>query len=197
VLIRMLGDDDFQVRAETIRILAEIGSESPELAVLHLLPALKSASLDARAGSAAVLVMIERDNPEARRVLIEGISSGRKSVYYSVSVGFLSLGEEGVRIVADGLMDAGSTCGAAAILGAMGEKAVQAVPALMKVVSEKTGQMSLCAIRSLRSIGPGARAAVPVLVEVLDDQRSYIRVAAESALRRIDPSALSGLPTSD
>lgn len=198
-LIKMLGDDNFYVLAETVRVMAEAGSDSPELSVPYLLPALESADPHVRFGSAAVLVMIDPDSSEARRVLIEGISSGLKTVYYLVSVGLLSLDEEGVKIAIDSLMDddVNTRWGAAAILGFMGEKAVGAVPALMMIVSEESSLMSLAAIRSLRSIGPGARTAVPLLVDALDDHRSYIRDAAESAIRSIDPSVLSELSSFD
>ena len=195
----MLGDEDYVVQNSTIQALKAMGLKYPKATVSHLHAALEDADPHVRVGSAAALVMISPKDFEARRVLVEAASSGLKSIYRLASLGLLSLGEEGVGMAVEILTDeeASTRWGAAFILGAMGEKAHLAVPALTRVAAEDDGSVRLVAIKSLGSIGAGAESAVPVLVDALNDIRSYIRIAARRALERIDPSALSELPHVD
>lgn len=70
-------------------------------------------------------------------------------------------------------------------LGALGEKAAPAVPALIKALSRPEAEVRQHAARELGSIGPAAAAAVPALMEKLSDEKAEVRGYAAYALGKI------------
>jgi HEAT repeat protein len=77
-------------------------------------------------------------------------------------------------------------------LAALGPKAKDAVPVLMKTVRDESLPVRSQAVYVLGQVGPAARDAVPVLLKVArdrDGQPLDVREAAVAALKQIDPAA--------
>jgi HEAT repeat protein len=70
-------------------------------------------------------------------------------------------------------------------LGLLGEKAVQAVPALAKALKAKDVLVRQQAAGALGQVGPGAAEAVPALIEALADPEWTVRRQAAVTLGRI------------
>jgi len=93
---------------------------------------------------------------------------------------------------------------AARTLGALGEVALEAAPALQKSLNDKHVQSRLASAKALWNISKNADAVVPVLTEMLrgkefpepdtaDSRRSFLQSVIE-ALHRIGPSAKAAIP---
>jgi hypothetical protein len=84
---------------------------------------------------------------------------------------------------------------AVAILGSLGPRAADAVPALVAIIGKSNELGSLAAIEALGRIGPSAAPAVPKLSELLSAPREpKWRPAAARSLGAIGPAARPALP---
>jgi len=79
------------------------------------------------------------------------------------------------------------------VFQAMGPNARPAVPALIGLLQEKSGNTQGYAARALGAIGPAAAAAIPALAGLLDDKNQFARVSAAEALGHLGPSAVPTL----
>ena len=77
-------------------------------------------------------------------------------------------------------------------LGAAGENAAPAIPALMTILNDSDGASQMQAARALGDIGAAANAAVPRLEELTGSSLNFVRNAAGEALIKIGtPQALA------
>lgn len=92
---------------------------------------------------------------------------------------------------------------AAVLLGSLGPKAKDAVPALIRCLKAKKVDLREAAIRSLGEIGAGAKEAVPALAGILRERTGLFdnveagyrcRARAAEALGRLGPAARAALP---
>jgi HEAT repeat protein len=79
------------------------------------------------------------------------------------------------------------------VFQAMGPNAKPAVPALIGLLQEKSGNTQGYAARALGAIGPSAAAAIPALAGLLDDKDQFVRVSAVEALGHLGSSAVPTL----
>ena len=79
------------------------------------------------------------------------------------------------------------------VFQAMGPNAKPAVPALIGLLQEKSGNTQGYAAQALGAIGPAAAEAIPALSGLLEDNNQFSRVSAAEALGHLGPSAVSML----
>lgn len=75
---------------------------------------------------------------------------------------------------------------AATVLGALGEKALAAVPALIELLQAERAHDRLTAALALGKIGPAAEESLPALCAAVDDEDEGVSDMAEWALKEID-----------
>lgn len=80
------------------------------------------------------------------------------------------------------------------VADALGRIGADAVPSLVKVLSDSDPQVRLQATRSLALIGAPARPAVAELTRLLDDPNEDVRRGAARALGQIGPGASPAVP---
>lgn len=79
-------------------------------------------------------------------------------------------------------------------LSALGPDAVNAVPALSRLVRDEHLVVRLRAVSALGRIGARSTSAIPALVEALADNEHDVRAAAADALAATGPAAASATP---
>ena len=79
-------------------------------------------------------------------------------------------------------------------LGAMREKAAEAVPALTKLLADDSAAVRAHAADALGKIGPAAKPAAPALIELMTDPDDAVCRQALEALRQIRPGPEVGIP---
>jgi HEAT repeat protein len=83
----------------------------------------------------------------------------------------------------------------AAVLGALGDAAKEAVPALVDVVkSDKNAESRGEALMAIGAIGPAAKDAAPAAIAALDDRSEKVGCAACYAIGKIGPAAIAAEP---
>jgi hypothetical protein len=91
--------------------------------------------------------------------------------------------------------DAGARRQAVVGLGALGDKAAEAVPALAKVLREDgDADLRKEAARALENMAPASGAAVPALAQALGDEGPRVRMHAALALGRLRAEARPAVP---
>jgi len=83
---------------------------------------------------------------------------------------------------------------AASILGRMGARAKEAMPALTKLLQDKDSQVRYAALVALANLGPAAKDAIPAYAALLRDEEDKIRCAAAGALGKMGPVAKDAIP---
>ena len=81
----------------------------------------------------------------------------------------------------------------ALVFQAMGPNAKPAVPALISLLQERSGNTQGYAARALGAIGPAAAEAIPALAGLLEDKNQFARVSAAEALGHLGPAAVPAL----
>jgi HEAT repeat protein len=156
-LVRLLEDSDPTVRTNAAATLGRIG-----LPARAALPALKRLMREetvttAREQMARTLGQVASDQPETIDELI----------------GYLETGDESTRVLA------------AEALGAAGQPAARAVPALMRALVDPSAQLRAEAAEALGSMGPAVRPAIPALLAALNDPDHEVQHSVAEALSRL------------
>jgi len=85
--------------------------------------------------------------------------------------------------------DANAKVDACTELGKAGERAAEAVPALIELLKDQDGLVRRMAAYALGEIGPKAKAAVPALQPLMSDPVREVMTQAANSLRAIDPAS--------
>jgi HEAT repeat protein len=173
-LMAKLGDKDPSVRMEAAQDLGGYGPAA-EAAIPALVERLADDSIQVRHSAESALRRIDRDwflRPEAARAIPHLIE----------------------RLAAPGLH--GVPGEAASALGRFGPTAKDAVPALLRCLTDESlpAPTRTQAAYALGDIGPAAAAAIPALTDCLvGDAEADVRMAAPTALGKIGHAALPSL----
>lgn len=166
-LLEMLKDKDD--KAAGLRAASAIARIGPEEAVPALIEALNHEDAVVRRRAASALGRMGHGRSAGR------IPGSREAV-------------EAIPVLIEALKDDDDSVvgSAASALGSMGVDAKEAVPALIEVLTEGSGEDArFFVVRALGELGQAGKEAVPVLTELLDDDHPLVRRAAEEALAKM------------
>jgi len=208
----LILDKDAAVRTETVRALGRIGKETSVPTLIELLRSniadVREAAFDAlgEMGPAAkaslpALAEILRGPDTAADTANNGFyggfyAGGPKMDALQTVCWMSELPEASNAIIAATSVFRGKGekgLSPALVFEAMGPNAKPAVPALIGLLQEKSGNTQGYAARALGAIGPAAAEAIPALAGLLEDKNQFARVSAAEALGRLGPSAVRTL----
>lgn len=148
---------------------------------------------------AVTFQIIQRIGPAAIPLLVELLRDDSESIRRSAIDELIDLAPDTEsiqpalrRALRD--QDAAVAGDAARALGALGNRAIPSVAALVTTLSHEDPYVRIYAAEALASIGPGAAAATNALAEALGDPVPGVRWAACEALGGIGPAAQSAVP---
>jgi len=161
----------------------------------------------ARQPAAWALRKIGKDAAPATEALIKALSSAWGGNARSAGCGYHAahalarIGESALPAVIKALetvprkgRSSRSRCAAAVVLGLMGSKAKEAVPALIKVLSEDQPLLKTEAALALSKIDPSAEGVVPALAQALTDTNYAVRNSVAQALGGCGSAAKDAIP---
>jgi len=200
-LVKVLEDEEREVRLAAVRALGGIGPGAVE-AVPALLKrelkdsALKSWDADIRQEAAEALGQI---GPQAVPALVEALEGEDGDARWIAASALGQMGPraaEAVPALINVLKcpDVNARLAAASALDRIGPRGSEPVAALIDVLKGQHAEARQAAARALGEIGPGASEAVPALVKALQDEEDGVRLAAADALRWIGPGAAEAVP---
>jgi HEAT repeat protein len=188
VLVKLLKDNDEQVRGEAVFALGQMG----ELTVAALPALLEASAAEDSAGkdawatasritkvprslAPALLPLLKSPEPKVRLKVVELVCE-------------LEEGDQECLTVLIELVkrrDSQIRKGAAQLLYRYGSKAKEAVPALIEIArNDADPNTRSVAVNALGAIGPDAKAAIPALKALQDDR--YFGASVKEALKKID-----------
>ena len=107
----------------------------------------------------------------------ESAMSGGEKVDVAAQLAIVKSGEDNAKV--DALVE----------IGKAGERAADAVPALIETLKSKDETVRRMAAYALGQIGPKAKAAVPALQALMNDPVREVPLQAVNSLRQIDPAS--------
>jgi len=201
-LVRLLDDEDDEVRIRAIRALEHIRQED---AVPGLIRALKDENTDVRRAATTTIGWFDGRAREAVPALVEALKDENRDVrvnaigaldsIFNVSE-FDSVAPDVIPLLLEALKDKNTSvrAHAAGALGGIGHKANVAVPALIEALKDEEAEVRRSAAKALGRIGPGAKEAAPVLIETLRDDDLGVRLKAIRALANVGLEAAEVFP---
>jgi HEAT repeat protein len=156
-LIRLLSNEDKDIRSAAAAALGEIGSASEE-AIPHLIKAMADDHVLRPAAEA-----LEKIGSAGIPELVKGLSGSEKNVRIGSARALDAIDPEWRN----------------------SKPAQEAVPELLKTVTDSFSSGRGAAVEALGAIGPAE--AVPHLINVLADTEEQVREGAKTALDKIDP----------
>ena len=149
----------------------------------------------ARAAAMRALVDLHPNPEKILPALRPHLLSADKEVAAEALRTLTGLGQAPVPVLIDAMKVPENRPVIAAVLGAMGEGAKEAVPALIEIVkTDKNSESRKEALMALGAIGPAAKEAVPAAIAALDDRNEKVNYAACFALGKIGPAAVTAEP---
>jgi hypothetical protein len=167
-LLKLLGNDDPEVRAGAAKALGQIKAE-PDKAV----PALQALAGDPESPVRTAA---------ASSLLLFGVKGAAAD---NASAGLL-----------DGLNSPQSTTRSETLRFLATEPALAKanMPAIIKAITDENGSTAVEAMRTVASLGADAKDAVPVLIKVMGGSDTFLTVHAIKTLGQIGPAAAEALP---
>lgn len=201
-LVEALSDPELPIRIAALDALGWIGADARS-AVPLLLARLEDADSNLRWAAAAALVRIDRKTARAAVPLfIQGLQGKDfRTRWHAVSY-LMKVDREAKRGIPTTLLtgtlrdqDIGIRGMSAWILGEMGPKAKEAVPALTQALADPDEWVRTTAAPALvKILGRKATAAIPVLIEGLRDEDADIREDCLRGLKTLGPVAREAVP---
>ena len=208
----LIQDKNAAVRTEAVRALGRIGKQTSVPMLIELLRSnitdVREAAFDALgemgpAAKAALPALTEiLRGPDtaadtANNSFYGGFYAGGPKMDALQTVSYMSdLPEASNAIIAATSVFRGKGekgLSPALVFQAMGPNARPAVPALIGLLQEKSGNTQGYAARALGAIGPAAAEAIPALAGLLEDKNQFARVGAAEALGHLGSSAVPTL----
>jgi HEAT repeat protein len=193
-LIKLLQDDDLQIRTVAAAALGQIGA-SPGDAVPALMAVLKR---DRRPEAVDALTTFGPAAKEAIPLLTELLRAREADLRWRAAYALGKLGPgaaSAVPVLIAALKDEDPDVRehAAEALGDIGPAAKQATEALAKALQDPSQRVRRDAVRSLGQIGPDARAALPAIRALLakKDEIARVRDAATKSVQQIEAKPAS------
>jgi HEAT repeat protein len=195
-MVRLMDEEDPQIRRLAIRLLSRAGHEGRDL-----LPIFVRALQDRDAGlraEAAHALGTYHDRPTVVVPLLRQAMKDPAMIVRISAAGALNVVspqdaavENVIRLLCDGLKDPDqlNRYNAAAHLGAMGQQPEVVVPALCRLITDPDAPVRYSAVHALGKFGRQAQAAVPALVEALKDKEPLSYTIVSRSLKAIDPEA--------
>lgn len=171
-------DAEPSVRCAALHALSTMGPKSSRAAPVVIEALLKDKAPEVRGGAATALGFMAPSAPRAIPSLIRALED--KTICGPHGDGEVTIGPPTV------------SSEAAIALGRF--KAVEAVPALVKLLESKTVWTAQAAASALGEIGPPAKAGVPALIKHLNSPDILLRRSATMALEKLGPAAAEAVP---
>ena len=188
-----LEDENPQTRAQAAKALGRIG-DAAKPAAKALARAIADKDASVRRSAIGALRRIKPGEDMVVPLMIEALASTDDATRLSAVRSLAEFGEAIVPTMIKGMSDDRTVYWACLVLGEVGPKAKDAVPALATALEHKHPEVRHEAAYALRSIGPDAKDAVPQLTKAMDDKQLAVRRSAALALGTIGPAAAEALP---
>jgi HEAT repeat protein len=184
--INDLNDPDYTVSGRAADVLVRVGAD----AVPVLLEARTSA--DIRLHRRAVAALIRIGAPAASG-LVAALKDGAN---HRAETALVRLGPAATPALIDALKDEKVSQDAARVLGLMGARATDAVPALIELLKDRhaAGSLRAAAAETLGLIGTPEGDIVAALLAALTEDKPEVRRGAAAALNWMGPPARSAAP---
>lgn len=194
-LIRMLKNDEPEIRLLAVETLAKVGPDAVA-AVPTLLNASWDLYWDIREGARsairsvgddalpAIMESLDSENPETKSAAANMLGYYPDAAREQFPKLFLMLKDENPKI----------RWAAAKAIAGLGPDGRDAVPGLIDLVNERNVNLRTAAANALGRIGPDAKEAVPYLVEMVKDRNAVITTAGISSLRAIGTDIEEAIP---
>ncbi len=189
VLIRCLNDKDSRVRRNVSSALVRIGTPT----VPYLVKALAVSDPITRRNAAGILGRIGPKAKEAIPALTKALDDDDKSFCWTVKQALKNIKRVTVEDLIENLSDKNAFLrnDSAKSLGALGEDAQDAVPALIACLNDEKAPVRRNASFALAQIGVPA---IPALIEALNNENSTTRKNAAFSLGEMRQKAAPAVP---
>jgi HEAT repeat protein len=189
VFSRMLEDEDADIRAAALQILAGAGDEA-KVALDPLIGALQDKAVANRALAAAALAELGADAAPALDGLLALLMGADAEPRKQAAIALGRIGSA-ARAAVPALLDAKAELGDVAekALNKIGPLAAGDVPVLTGRLDNAKDVYRILAAKGLGALGDSAVSACPALVKRLTDPNKDVRAAVISALIAIGPKA--------
>jgi HEAT repeat protein len=167
-LLKILDDEESQLRASAAWALAKIGAREAVPILIKALPKRDNSQLSIVAPMA--LLLLNRDNEALTRIVLPRVAE--------------LLGHDSAQIKSE----------AAAALAALGEKAAPAIPDLDAGLQDADPSVRVAFLSALAALGPASVVALPNIEKMLADPVLSVRYAASHAIGKIGPPAIAAVP---
>src|SRR5262249_23489113 len=182
-----LGDPDYDVSDRAADVLVGTGGAAVPT------PREARAGAGIRLHRRAVAALVRVGAPAAPG-LVAALKS--KPNEQRIEVPLVRMGSAAVPALVEALKEEGGSKEAATVLGLIGPRAADAVPALMEVLKDRhaAADRRAAAAFALGTIGPPAADIVPALIPALKDEKPEVRQRAAEARAWIGPPAREAVP---
>jgi HEAT repeat protein len=191
------SDGEAMVRAQAIFALGRLKADDQE-SLRAVVAGLADKEAQVRRAAVRSLAMIKADRKVMIPLVVKMLEDSDQNVAMRAVSAIAEAGAEAVPALTAALTHPQAKYWACIALSEMGDQAKDAVPGLIKVLSDNEPQNRLQATIALAEIGPAARPAVLELTKLLGDKFDAVRKSAVFALGRIgDKTAADAIAKAD
>jgi len=190
-LVKALTDENALVRAQAAQAIGFLGSKSPQ-AVEALVTRVTDSDARVRRAAIAALQRLRPGPKVVLPLLAKVLDDADPSVVMPALQSLAEVGADAMPTLIEALSYPGGRYWACLVLAEMGPKGKAAVPALVKLLSDKDPEVRMQAVITLGEIGPDAKSAASDIIKALSDEHGGVRYGAVYALAKI--GAVESLP---
>ncbi|MEO1209551.1 MAG: HEAT repeat domain-containing protein, partial [Cyanobacteria bacterium J06638_20] len=189
-LVRLLEDDDFDVRVRAAYALSQLGQAS-DAVLKALMKRLEDDDRNVRVRAAAALSQLGQGNDAVLKALLKRLEEDDDSDVRHRAAATLGQLGQGSDAVLKALMkrldddDSNVRSFAAAALGQLGQGSDAVLKALMKRLDDEDSNVRVRAAAALGQLGQASDAVLKALMKRLDDEDSNVRSFAATALSQL------------
>ena len=183
-----LKDPDASVRAHSAWALGQIGKASMP-AIEELAANLTDPNLHVRRAAIRALRQIKPGQDKVVPLMLKTLGDKEPAVVLMALHTLAEGGAAAVPAMIEALKDDRTDYWACIVLSEIGPAAKDAVPQLIKTLSDDEQEVRMEGAMTLAAIGEASAPAIPKLIELLNDKETGVRLAAIYALGSLGPKA--------